>query len=481
MFVADRTNKPEAGTDLREGLPMISKWEPEKLAQEQAELAALADKPVGQRMAYYAKRLGPGFMQSAMTLGSGSAGSSLFAGALLGYTLLWAQPVGMLLGIIMLAAISYQTLSTRVRPFDALRRFVSPTVAWGFALGSLAATIIWHFPQYSMCSAVGVDIVNVVAGVEIPTWSVGIFALIVCTAVTWGYGSGAKGVRIYERLLKYMVWGVVFAFAAVVIKLAMMGRIDWGAVGKGFYGFQLPGDDRGRTVLFGALGAAVGINMVFLFPYTLLARGWGKEHRECSRFDLAAGMFLPYAIATSLMIIATSATIHGTEHVPEKGAFLQPVAAGEILAPVVGTNIGRLVFGLGVFGMTLSTITLHMLVSAFIVCECLGWEPTGSKYYIASLIPAVGVLGSVYWGEIALWLAVPTSAACGALLPLAYVGFIVLFNHKGYMGDAKPKGAAMVIWNVLMMVSFIASIGYMMYQLTKVPDWFAAIAPKIGL
>ena len=43
----------------------------------------------------YLKLLGPGYLQSAMTLGGGTASASLFAGAVFGYQLLWVAPVAM--------------------------------------------------------------------------------------------------------------------------------------------------------------------------------------------------------------------------------------------------------------------------------------------------------------------------------------------------------------------------------------------------
>ena len=58
------------------GLPMTAKWDPQKLEQEKAELAALESKPFGKRAAGYIKRTGPGLLQSAMTLGAGSATAS---------------------------------------------------------------------------------------------------------------------------------------------------------------------------------------------------------------------------------------------------------------------------------------------------------------------------------------------------------------------------------------------------------------------
>ena len=60
-----------------------------------------------------------------MTLGGGSAITSLTLGAVFGYEFLWVQPVSMLIGCVMLFALSHQTLSTGERPFQAMRRHVS--------------------------------------------------------------------------------------------------------------------------------------------------------------------------------------------------------------------------------------------------------------------------------------------------------------------------------------------------------------------
>ena len=59
----------------------------------------------------------------------------------------------------------------------------------------------------------------------------------------------------------------------------------------------------------GQLGAAVGVNMTFLYPYTLLARGWRMEHRGLKNFDLGTSMFLPFVLATSFVIMACANTL----------------------------------------------------------------------------------------------------------------------------------------------------------------------------
>jgi len=56
-------------------------------------------------MAYF-KLSGPGWLQSALTLGGGSLAGSLYLGVLGGMSLLWIQPLAMVLGIIMLSSIA---------------------------------------------------------------------------------------------------------------------------------------------------------------------------------------------------------------------------------------------------------------------------------------------------------------------------------------------------------------------------------------
>ena len=60
--------------------------------------------------------------------------------------------VAMVLGIVMFSAMSYQTLSTGIRPFHAMKRYIHPAVAWSWAIGALIATVIWHLPQYALAA-----------------------------------------------------------------------------------------------------------------------------------------------------------------------------------------------------------------------------------------------------------------------------------------------------------------------------------------
>ena len=113
---------------------------------EVAQLEALAAQPVLKRLPTYVRLSGPGWLQGAMTLGGGSAITSLTIGGVYGYQLLWVQPLSMLVGCIMLFALSHQTLSTGVAPFKAMREHVHPAMAWawvkfGFAVKAVSACV----------------------------------------------------------------------------------------------------------------------------------------------------------------------------------------------------------------------------------------------------------------------------------------------------------------------------------------------------
>ena len=121
----------------------------DKTNQEDSDRQLLAEaqaKGTGSTLWAFFKMSGPGWLQSAITLGGGSLASSLYLGVIGGFALLWVQPFAMVLGIIMLSAIGYVTLSTEERPFRAINEHVNPVLGWGWAL---AVAMAWIFKNTS--------------------------------------------------------------------------------------------------------------------------------------------------------------------------------------------------------------------------------------------------------------------------------------------------------------------------------------------
>lgn len=406
---------------------------------ESEELDRIATLPFYKRIPAYFKYTGPGFLQSAMTLGGGTVGACLMSGSLYGYKLLWVPPVAMLLGITVMSAVAYQTLETGERPYRAFWTRLHPALALLWALSALIATVIWHFPQYGLATNAVVDTATALGLGEPNRWLVAIPLLLLATFISWRYSAGTKGLKLYETVIKLMVWGIVLAFAVV----AFSTTIRWREVFEGFFGFYIPfGDPKGITVLIGSLGAAVGINMLFLYPYSLLAKGWGRSHRGLAYFDLIFGMLIPFLIATSAIIIATANVLHvsGEEAVNVRSII-------PVFSPIIGERRSALLLGFGLFAVALSTITTHMLASGFICCEMFGKQSRGWPYKLFSLVPAVGVIGAILSG-LPFWAAVLASSVAVILMPAACVCFMILHNKKSFLGRARPTGAKAWLWNL---------------------------------
>ncbi len=488
---------------------------------------------------------GPGWLQSGITIGGATFSSSLYLGILSGFTFLWLQPVYMILGIIMLSAIAYVTLSTGRRPLEVINSQVSPVLGWGWLFATMAANIVWSMPQFTLATrAIQQNLLpNLVGPSVLPNpWGrvvVVCFLLVICITVTMFYGAGARGVKIFELIIKAMVSIIVLCFFAVVLKLAFKeGAMDWRRVLGGlipdprlllrpaeafspylqavaencraFWTNLIVSEQ--KAVMIAALAATVGVNMTFLFPYSMMKRGWDKDFRSLAIFDLSTGLFIPFFLSTCFVVMASASRFHTVPEpgfVPDQPAVAvavkpadnlvgpyktllkkrlafeigdEAVAAlsaeqlqqrtdalphadkrmaamlvkrdninlADTLTPLTGRVVSQYLFGLGVMGLGLSAATMLMTINGLALCELLKRPRGGWTHRIGALIVSVGALGAIFWEQPAPWLAMPTSAFCCILLPIAYFTFLILMNQKSTLGDSMPRGGRRILWNVLM-------------------------------
>lgn len=549
---------------------------------------------------------GPGWLQSAITLGGGSLASSLYLGVLVGFSMMWLQPLFMILGIVMLGAIGYVTMSTGKRPFRAINEDISPVLGWSWLLASLIANMVWALPQYSLCYGVleqnimpdALAAMKTAGGFNYGPWVVSAVVLAFSTMVVWSYGSGHWGVKLYEFMLKVVVGLIVLCFFGVVIRMSLseggLTGTDWGAVLMGFVPnpaqLWTPApkflellkplkDDpeatrywtdmivtQQREVMISAAATAVGINMTFLLPYSMLQRKWGKAFRGLAIFDLSTGMFIPFVLATSCVIIAAASQFHARQPiefkleddrfvpaesiveaegvdkdaadknakafnnkwsdysalVDKRNAKLDPESAlpkpekgkkqvypgyddakridsklskaekliasamikrdafdlAQSLKPLTGETFANIIFGIGVAGMTLSTISLLMLISGFAVCEIFNVPTQGWTFRLGCMAAATGVLWPILWsGEARFWLAIVASNFGMVLLPIAYWTFFFMMNSEKLLGKEKPTGASLMTWNGLMLIAALAATlasGYVVWS--KVAEVVAKVS-----
>ena len=520
----------------------------ENLAREKKLLSEVNQKPLLSRWGTFAKLSGPGWLQGAITLGGGSLAGSLYLGVIGGYELLWLQPLMMIFGVLMLSVIGYVTLSTGEKPFVAINKYINPVLGWGWLVAAMLANLVWAMPQFSLGTAALQQNFGILNGNGGEYWCA-LFLFCVGSVVVWSYDSGSKGVKIFETILKLMVAIVVLSFFGVVV--AMAGDLDWGAIFSGFIpNFSLLSEpaskftsiisessnqeywrevilDSQRDRMVTAAATAVGINMTFLLPYSMLRKGWGKEHRGLATFDLSIGLFLPFFLATTCVVIASASQFHGkydeglldsskataltkklegaynkniTAFKAKNGEGAEPNKVDrEIAAMLVSRDSFQLagslknltgskvltqtIFGIGVLGMAISTIIILMLINGFVTTEMLGAEIGGMKHKIGSILPGItGALGFLFlWSnaDAKFWLAVPTSVFGMVLLPIAYITFFLMINSKSLMGDAIPTGNKRIVLNISMLVALIAATIGAGWSIWSKVQWIGIVAVGI--
>lgn len=517
-----------------------------KLSQYEKELEVIEsvqDKGPVQKFFGYAKISGPGWLQGAITLGGGSLAGALYLGVISGTSLLWVQPLAMICGIIMLSAIAYVTLSTGERPLRAINTHLHPLLGWSWVVATIMANIVWTMPQFALgAAAVQQNLFSesVPDAVIIPIFlAIGLF-------VNYLYQSDGKGAKVFDLIIKVMVAVIVLSFFAVVVSLANV--LPWGEVLSGYLpDFSLISKpaavyepliaasspenisfwtnrilDSQRDVIFAAFGTAVGINMTFLLPYTLLKKKWGPRHRGLSITDLSIGLFVPFFLATSCVVISAASSFHGKiddvdpaagnktllalpsvvkqveafEGTSEEKAAFGETAIASVsesdrnlalmmvkrdagalavtLEAFTGKVVAQKIFGIGVLGMAISTIIILMLINGLAFQELFAGKVVAGQsssdalsskfpYFLGCAIS--GLAGCAYpfiWAnaEAKAALAVPTSVIGGALLPIAYFTFLLMMNSKKILGDKRPEGKSRIIWNVLMIfATTMATIG----------------------
>lgn len=482
--------------------------------------------PLFKKLGIYTSLSGPGWIQAAVTLGGGSLVGALYLGVIGGYEFLWLQPLAMLCGIIMLGAISYVTLSTDERPFRVMKKKVSPALAWGWLIATIIADTVFCAAQFSLGRGAIEDNLGFKPGAFVITGSLFIFgiSLIVLSQ------KNERASRIVDNILKILVGIIVLAFMGVVVTLLSKGAVPWSsllsglipdftalfrpterfteAIGKtgasAAYWTDLVASTQ-REMIIAAFGTAVGINMTFLLPYSLKGRGWTRKHRELSRFDLVLGLFIPFFLGTSALVIASAASFHAqyADILDEQGkpfkkaevsyynvvdqkltvdypgyplfdkekkdvlraalpieekrlagmlANRDAVSLAKSLEPFLGKS-SQMIFGIGVLAMAVSTFLVHMMMNGYAISEAFNKVGHTKYFIIGAAMPALaGFFSPILWaGEAKAAMQILASIIATTLLPIAYLGFLLLMNSQSVLGDELPKKRFFI--NVLMTFS----------------------------
>ena len=161
----------------------------------------------------------------------------------------------------------------------------------------------------------------------------------------------------------------------------------------------------------------------------MLRRGWQAEHGSLARYDIVIGLVVPYLIVTALVSIAAAAALHGGDL--DYQTRISPAQAGAMfVAAGIGDVVGRLVFPLGVLGMAVGSLVMHMLTCGAAAMEMFNLREGSAAYRWACLLPTPAVLGVFLW------------TSMGPYVILADIGFLraAVAHRLRWLADSQQPG-----------------------------------------
>jgi len=370
---------------------------------------------------------GPGLLVSVGYMDPGNWATAIQGGSQFGYQLLYVVVLSSL------AAIVLQCLSMRLGIVTGkdlavhCREQYKPPVAktlWGFAEISIIAC--------DLAEVLGCALAfKLLLGVSLPT---GVALTALDTLIILGLKG--KGFRQIEAI----VLGLIVTVAVCLIGELIFVQPDWHAVAAGLVPSLATLSEREPLYLaIGILGATVMPHNLYLHSAVVQTRvvaaapAAKREAIGLSRIDTIVSLFLALLINGAILIVAAAAF-----HQPGNTRVLDIDDAYQLLAPVAGTALAAILFGLALLASGQSstftgTIAGQVIMEGFLKLKIPCWQRRLITRGLA-LIPAM--IGVLTLGEHSVGkLLVLSQVVLSLQLPFAMYPLISLTSQRRIMGD----------------------------------------------
>ncbi len=207
------------------------------------------------------------------------------------------------------------------------------------------------------------------------------------------------------------------------------------------------------------IGATFNPWMIFYQQSAIADKKLRPDHLKAARWDTAVGAVLTQCL-TGAVLVAAAATLASS------GASAGISSVGEIsneLSPLLGQNVGRLVFSAGVLGASLVAAIVCSLALAWGVGEVAGYRrsleyhPFEAKWFYGVYTACVvGAAALVWFVPDLVWLSIAAQVLNAFLLPLV-IGFLVALAVKALPEPLRPRG--FYLWVLIGISAIVIAVG----------------------
>lgn len=207
------------------------------------------------------------------------------------------------------------------------------------------------------------------------------------------------------------------------------------------------------------IGAAFSPWMIFYQQSAIADKKLRPSDLNAARWDTAIGAALTQCLTGAVLIAAAATLASG-------GAFANIGSVGEIsavLSPLLGQDLGRLVFSAGVLGASLVAAIVSSLALAWGIGEVAGYgrsleyHPFEVKwFYGVYAVCVVGAAVLVWLVPNLVWLNIAAQVLNAFLLPLV-IGVLVALAVKTLPEPIRPRG--LYLWILIVISASVIAVG----------------------
>ena len=358
--------------------------------------------------------VGPGIVAMLADTDVGSLVTAAQSGARWGYRLLWLQLV--LIPVLYIV----QELTVRLGAVTGeshaalIRRHFGTFWAW-VSVSTLVVACVGAL----LTEMGGIAGVGTLMG--LPVWAS--MAIVVTALMLMAVTGSYKSV---ERIALF-----AGAFEVVFVGVAIWAHPDLGEMAHQVVSIPV-GDSQYLFLVSANIGAVIMPWMVFYQQSAVVEKGLKRTDIATERVDTAIGAVVTQIVMGAVVVACAAALQHGGQ----AGQLDTVQQIAEALTPVLGPEVGRIVFGIGISGAAIVAAIVVTLTAARTLGELLGFghsldKPMGEApwfYLVYGLVLLAGA-GFILAGVNIVSLAVGVQVLNALLLPIV-LGFLYLLARR---------------------------------------------------
>ena len=383
--------------------------------------------------------LGPGIITGSVDNDAGGITTYSVAGALYGYNLIWTLIPSFIVLMVIQEMNARMGIVTGKGLADLIRENAGVKITFFIFIGLLIADIGNTTTEFAGVAG-SMEVLGISKYISVPIVGIIIWVLVV------------KGnYKIAEKVF------LIFSLSLLVYVIsALMGKPQWGEIGKSIIRPDIKMNSTTLTMVLGIVGTTIAPWMQFYMQSSVIEKGLKIKQYKFVMIDIIVGCVATVVVAFFIMV-ACASNLH------DHGIVINEAKDAAIALKPLAGNISSFVFAFGLFIASIFSATILPLATAFYVCEAFGfeagidkkWSEAPEFYNLYTTILALAV-AIILWPNapligISLW----SQVINAILLPVVLICMILLVNNRKIMGDYVNKPITNVIgWaTVIILVS----------------------------